>query len=831
MADQNSLLQAFQPQGAQAPDPTPAMPINTEPALPQRGSPGALDYDWTIGTDGYLTPYTGKPPTPEDLSSQRVFQAPLSNGRFLNIPASTAQSLKLTREQANQYVADVESHFYDHYTQQAANTKAPVETANKVYSATNEYSNNILGRIGPHLDFMGQSDSFPGVGNWANPYVHAFNRLKIPFTDISMQDVGETGMRVLPYAIRARGIGPTLAGGDLGATIINAGRKVAGADPQGNMVAPSAALREAVGFPELPANASTTRRIAEAVLSAKPGGSWAGAVPRGVGSYYGGQWGGDLAAAIGGENWRDVGSITGSAVGTTAPSMAKIGAEKVAAPFIRSTEAPDLYARGKALADDARARAVAEGRDPSNIPDTYTPTRSLLNDPWKRITNWVQALPLAGSPLQRDTAAGSQALEDARNASTRSLSGGTFVPGTGTAGNIGALATDAARAAYPGLLRQRESGYTDLSNRYGVTPQDEVSALPFLDHLRQQKYGNQLPGSIEDALNYAANKEVMSGTQYGSGFRPAERPNAALTAPGGVGPPIPTVPYGRMQRVLSLQTGALPPGQMSVDKAVPATLKSATLDAMREYYLTNHGPQAAADFDTARANFRHYSRNVLPQFEEIAGKYTGTPGVFENAPAHVTTASQLLTGRTGKGSENVYGPFADRIDPHYQGLIAANYIDMMGRRGGEITGGQFRPEKLSTDLRGAQANMPTLLANEPTPPPGVLSSMDRLRHVENLGRHFDVPQSAGGLTQQIGAGAALHAALGYLTHLAGGGVPGVAATVAAPYSIAKSLVSPSFKRALGGASSWPDIVDALRAGVRPTAQSAMQDTYRTGGSF
>jgi hypothetical protein len=683
-------------------------------------------------------------------------------------------------EEAEKHRQGIENMLHATYSEQAQKQGTPYETPGYVYSPTMHYSKGAFGRLAAKADFN------PAV-DWLERRTGEFNQVKVPGTDISMQDIGETGLRVAPYGL------PGVAAAELAARGVNAVKH--GISPEsgtsGDLPVPGVEFRKAIGAPELPQDAGTLREITEAALTGKPFSAAA--------SVLGSHAGGDIAAATLGERWREAGSLAGGAAGAGAPGAARTATVRGLARDMRNEAAPEIYKAGEALARDMDVR---KGQAPDTTPN-FASTRSMANPEWQSILNWLRSSPPWGRGIQRDVDRHEAATKEARDASVNDLMGGRGpLPSTGTKESVGDIATTAARAAVPVFKRMQSEPYEDF---YRQVPLDtETNILPAYQRIKEAVAGNQMPQPQERALLRTAQANIESSTPYGSNFKPGQRP-AVMTGPF---PPTPTVPLGLLKRVLSSTTAQMGPHAITAGKENLGILKSGTLDAIRGLAETRGGQQLANQFDFARTNYKTQQR-VLDMLYGVGGEpthYEGGQPSWGTRPRE-EAAAQIVFGN--RNSPSGYGPFADALTTaglgNLRGAIGAHTAASLGQS--PTAGGGFRPEQLSKDLNQFSPGMQTELFGGVAPQaPGALQPLARLEQAAKLGEYFDTPPARSGLVQRIGIGSRLRT-MGEAITRALPGALGPAAQAAALKMFAGQVTSPEMKRALAGLP--PGYWDAL----------------------
>jgi hypothetical protein len=263
---------------------------------------------------------------------------------------------------------------------------------------------------------------------------------------------------------------------------------------------------------------------------------------------------------------------------------------------------------------------------------------------------------------------------------------------------------------------------------------------------------------------------------------------------------------------------------MTLGKENLGTIKSATLDAIREEAARRGGPPLASLADQARANFKHQQR-VLDMLygvggEPVARDRQGNPVFSEMTTPAQASAANILLGN--KMSSNKFGPFAEALQQagHADtvGAMAGHAISQMGQS--PTAAGGYRPEQLHKDYHSySPETMATMLSMEPRPAPGVLSSAERFHHAAALGEQFDVPPARSGLVRSIGTGATIRELLKGVSEIMPGAT-GKALMGGALRGLSGGLSSPEMKRALAGFSVWPDLLAKIKGGLQPAAVDA-----------
>jgi hypothetical protein len=770
-----------------------------------------LPHDFTLSGDGKkLLPDDPGRYKPEDFSADGDWsRMTLSNGHFFNYP-----NKQMSLEEAEKHRQGIENMLHQTYAEQAQKQGSPYETRDYVYSPTMHYPRNAFGRMGANLDFN-------PVVDWIERRTNEFNRVKVPLTDISMQDIGETGLRVAPMGL------PGVAPAELATRGYNAVKH--GISPEsgtsGDLPVPGVEFRKGIGAPELPQDAGWVREVAEAVLTGKP-------VAAGA-SVAGSHVGGDVAAAVGGERWREAGSLAGGAAGAAAPGAARTTVTRGLAKEMKTPESEGLFGAGRDLAVDKYAREQGGLPGPilpgfagvpwgetrrqrilENLPNLAS-TRSMVNPEWQSIFNWLRSQPWVGRRLQQDVDAHFAATKEAVGASVNDLLGGRGgLPPTGTKESVGDIATTAARAAVPVFARMQSEPY---ENFYRQVPLDtETNITPVLQRAADVIAGNQLPPPQERALVNTAQSNLESATPYGSNFRPEQRPAVFMgqNPRSFVGPLAPTVPLGLLKRFLSSTTAQMGPEALTAGGENLRVLKSGTLDAIRNLAQTRGGQALANQFDFARTNYKTQQR-VLDMLYGVGGKPThfeeGMPQ-WGTRPPEADAAAIVYRHRS---SPSGYEPFANALtaaglDP-MRSAIGAHVGASLGQS--KTAGGGFRPEELSKDLSEWSPGMQTQLFGGPPQVPGALSPLQRLETAGKLGEHFDTPPARSGLVHRIGIGSFLRG-LSEMSEQALGKRFGAAAAGGAIRGFAGKVTSPEMKQALGGIP--PGYWDAI-AKRAPTA--------------
>jgi len=736
----------------------------------------------------------------------------LSNGHFFNYP-----NKQMSLEEAEKHRQGIENLLHATYSEQAQKQGTPYETPGYVYSPTMHYEKGAFGRLAAKADFN-------PVVDWLERRTGEFNKVKVPGTDISMQDIGETGLRVAPYVAA-----PQLAAVDLAAHGYNAAKH--GISPEsgtaGDIPVPGQELRKSISAPELPQDAGMLREIAEAALAGKP----VAAITGVLGSHAGG----DIAAATLGERWREAGSLAGGAAGSSAPGAAKTKIVRATAADMRTPESRGLFDAGAELAKDKYARekggmpgapapglmgvpwgATRQEREIANLPNLAS-TRAMVNPEWQSIINWLRSQTGVGRPLQRDVDRHFAATQEARDASVNDLMRGRGpLPTVGTKESVGDLAITAARAAVPVIKSMQSEPYDRF---YGRVPLDtETNVTPILRGAAEVMAGNQLPQPQERALASTVQSNIESATPFGSNFRPNQRPAVFMGQDPRtfVGPPALTVPLGLLKRFLSSTTAQMGPDALTAGKENLSVVKSGTLDAIRELARQKGGQPLADQFDAARSNYKTQQR-VLDMLYGIGGAPThyerGQPQ-WGTRPKEGDAADAAVY--SNRNSPSGYEPFANALTQaglgNLRGAIGAHVAASLGQS--KTAGGGFRPEDLSKDLNYWSPGMKDQLFGGVAPQaPGSMWPLDRLETAGRLGEHFDTPPARSGLVHRIGIGSMLRG-FADMSKQALGEKWGALTSAGAIRGFAGKVTSPEMKRAIAGMP--PGYWDALMGRV-PTA--------------
>lgn len=804
-----------------------------------RAQPTIGEHDFGLNPEGkpVILP-AGPPPA---LAPGHV---QLSNGRFIIAPGTTPQQQEILRAQVEDYL--------DQYgLAQAKAQGKPYYTPGKTYSASHIYGPSLVEQGMAELDHAGPGE---GIGNWLNRNVaDPVNQTHIlPQWAVSnpptIGSLGESGMRILTN--RAGWLY------DLPASGFNVAKHLVQPKELGNygdLPLIGETVRGAINAPELSADAPWWQQAIEAGLSGLRSGRSGGALMRGASGLasslvsgaagVGGSYLGEKAAeGMFGERGRELGSFLGGFGGGALPKTIK---DRGLAAMMRSGErdaqgrpiSTNVYEAGSALARDQAAREIAATRGaaaaaltPAELESAVqaamrnspgrgnaASTISMANPTAARFLSWFKGAPYAGKDLRADAERPKAALQEARDATATNLAGRFGIPPEGgTPENIGSLAIEGSQRAVPRMMRARDLPYENLMGAVGG-PGVEVTTRPIERGLRDRTFGNQMPPHQEDTYRGIVERNITDATlrppQSGVGpprpgpafdTRPGARPNAQAQ----------TAPWGLLQGVLSGQTAELGEGALTAGRRVPAFIKNDIQDALR--LAANHygGPGGAEAFDAARQNYRQLQRQLRRQYtisgEPVAMDEHGRP-VFaeEKTPGEAQAADRILTGAP-RMSPNKLGPF-ERLEPDYRGGIAGRVVSSWGNMGGPL-GGNFRPEKLASDIRSySPATRATMFMTEPTPVPGALSSTERMDHAATLGGNYSgvVPERTGlqstastslaaeGGTQAIKT--EFERAFGERAHAIAS-----AATAGLLRTVTGGFVTPEFKNAMGRQPIGPD---------------------------
>jgi hypothetical protein len=735
-----------------------------EPPPPPRTVSPDLPYlhDFTLNSKGDYVK-DNNPPTVDQIRSGEFVRLPLPNGYSFNYPKT------VTPEDATNRYQQL-TNILDHtYSTMAEAQKSPIITPSSAYSSTSRHDiTGPLGGIGAikaAIDFLGASDTYPGVGNvFHQRVIDPMYKDVVPGSErvtgapVTWGDVADTMKRVGPYMVA-----PEAGAYDAVAGIANAVRHGLYPEDSGDLL--PTVQKNVVGAEPLPADASWRRIYGEAILSGMSPRNIVGAVlPRGIGDMTnvisgwlprsaavpaweavknaipaiagvkGSEWGGDVAASLFGENWRELGSNIGGFAGSQVPGVGRITTVKRTADDIAGPQAQKVSDAGQALADDYNRRNP--GQPPIENPASIY---SMAKPVWQNLFNWLSSAP-GGSSITNDRDAHQAAILEAKNATTNALTGGHFIPGSSSKENIGAWATRGAQDAITGINDKINQRYDAIANQLPPEGQ-EVSAMPILQDIEARLRGQQVTEAQRAELE-GLRSNLIASSQYDPRFDPTERPYV----PQGMGPQEPYVQEKALKGYGAEARASLPSSPVPVNLSDEASrfAKSSITGARREG-VERYGLGSA--FDAANQFYADMKKNILPMLYKIGGKpITDNAGntTWVDQPGYGTAAERALT--TKKQSSNEYGVLADHIDPAIQAQMAANAIDQLGT----TPEGYFNPKKFNKDWRtysdGIKA---TMLSQEPPRPPGVLPATERMDAAATLGQYHEKEPEPSGLGKEV----------------------------------------------------------------------------------
>lgn len=617
---------------------------------------------------------------------------------------------------------------------------------------------------------------------------------------------GDTISRVVTNA------NPVLGAGDLGAAAYNIGKGYISAPGDlPDMPYPSAAVRGAAGIPELPADASIGRRIAEGTGSALLGNpkSLVGdafdvgkSVVRAGTDVTLAEGGARAGEAIGGAlGDSQLGSLLGAITGALTRPVVQSGAGRLASNYGNS-QAGEIF--------DATRRATGEN-----------PTAGMVGTPGvASMEKAAGSFPFGSGPVQGARDRVRTGLEGAAGEAATAIRGGPAAETPVLPGHVGQAVTDAA-AAERGLSFDYAKANADNLGRTMAgrpVPLDPVDAgmaevnaagrgLPELTDLGQwyERLQNERPPAPVLVPGQPAGPPIPHFA-----VNPVPGPDGTLSSvfthnlpgtpavPPVMGPQPNTVPWEVMQNTKQ-SIGAGTAAGKPFDQRLSDILYGGIKDAERA--AANSVPGANGLFDRAsEAYATNIGKNgVVDRLNPLAGGFdpkTGKP----IADPTLKNYEMLKRGMRAPGAMDV---FANDVPVEAAGPAFGNLVDTLGRPATPGTDFTFSPQKFAKEW---DATMPESRDIATRTAPG---ARQRLDDVATAGRAYDLPPQAQGLSRALGALA---------TMVQGGGllnIPG-AAVAAIPYGIGKTMESDAFVRSLAG--RYMSLTERLRqSGAAPLA--------------
>ena len=685
---------------------------------------------------------------------------PLSDGQhFSTVPDGTSDADAQSMVSADQAKLD-------RYYQDQAASGQPVTAGASIYNGYETLPNTVVGR---------------GV-SWAEQNVPGYDWLNrhLPQPD--------------PASMRVAVSVPTGIPDFVASTINVAKHQIApGLGTDYDVPYAGQAGRDQLGVPALPADASKTEQIAEAVIPGLVSGSIAGApllslghlaasAARGVGGVYGSDWGG----RIGGE----LGSYLGGLFGSGGVPVKQIAA-KTFGPSLASATAPETYQAATSIrpsTPEGNFQGLPGPRVPlatGETPDfsTFVPSfRALANPAGQRVAATLSGLPYAGAPIERANENTRAFVQSARDAAATDIAGPRRLPPSGASpATIGPVLTQGAQSAIIRIAQEQ---------------QNRQRAMDALMQGREVPVPNTISIGMNLVANNARSPDVTSATLSRVGDLQNDAPGGANynRAPVPL-PAVPTVPWSNVKDwVGGLNTtlnssgrAALPPDIANVLKIVANQERERAADAV--------SPGAGAQF---RQNNEAYARSLEDRaaLETYAGEPLGQSGRFVNVPGEARAAGQM-TGNMQSPSN--LSPLVHPAFPQDARLNAAGqFVSSLGGAPAGSAGGAFRPERFASDLNAARPGL-NVLTQGANPAAG-----DVLSNAATIGGSTVAPTTGtvGGLLGHIGTGLGVAKGLDVASRVFENVIPWKPAQyVGIPQlarAMASGLESDAMKRAMAG---------------------------------
>jgi hypothetical protein len=656
------------------------------------------------------------------------------------------------------------------YMKQAQTQDAPVTVGNKIYSATSVYPNTYLGVAGAWVDHHGGNalkNALPAPSDAAREVDDSVNRI-LTNRFIGALDLPASGLNVMKHYFEPeRGV-------------------------SGDIPYISSSILHEIGSDQLPADASTGRRLTEAILTgATPAnikqlpGLWQtikNAGTAGLSSELS-EWGGKLfgepgafiAGLIPAVPWRQgTAAVVAHGVREESPGPPD---PTTGRPRSQAEATSDAFYGARPTGPNESYQPLGVQRDPST-PDfsQATPSfTSLANETGQRFANTLSGIPWGGDPILKANQNLSDFIRYGRDEASRAVSPLVGPPGTTSDATLGTTLTQGAQRAVIAILNDLQQRQ-ETQNRLMSAPGDEpgTARVPLTDTVMTalQAVAGGKRGTPETEAARAVANDIIEQSPGGSRY---EGPDVPL-------PAQPNMTWSAITDLVGHLTDTLAQsGKTALPGDIADNIKKAA-NAEREAAANAQSPNAGATF---RANNEIYARaqEALDKLRKFAGEEIGRDGRFANVPKE-QAAAQIL--KSSLQSPESYGQtLTHPMYPQDARLHAAAQI--ISQLGESTTGGTssgFRPETFANQTaEGGRATqrpgLDELMTSRSGQPHTAQALLDALNQVA---ARFTTPTSRFGLIKSLGTAEAVRKALEYADKftesLAGMKIPVVAPATA-----------------------------------------------------
>ena len=688
------------------------------------------------------------------------------------------------------------------YMAQAAQQNSPVNTADKVYSATRAYPSGAHGQLTAWMDHHlgGNAINNSNVWKTVEPYVAPVSG--------AISRIGTAAIETNPY-VRAV---------DLGVTGYNAVKHLATkVVPQLANVPDSQSIlgltRSALGTPELDPNASAAQRVLEnaASVSLNPS-SWnktalLDTLGRSGSSYVGGEAGG----ALGGETGQIAGSLYGASPGT-------------GSNLLRRVMAPAFRGRN--------TQPVSTAADNQGI----QPTAGAVSNPiGRQLDKVIGATPFIGSAVRSAQERFNDAIRQRQQEVAEDVFGGPL-PGGVSNEDIGASLIAGARQGAANLTQQARDEQQQLITGKPANPLTGQPAQPGI--------GANTPVNARSVYRGPAGYSAAR-LQMDPGVYPAYAARLDNIRQAAIEAQHPffqnfwgalnagEVPYQRFQELRS-NLGADLPGYSGMTSGQQDQLYEAMTDAMRDAAFQRGGQDLVDRFDNANANYKSLigKGGQRDQLQMIGGQpQTGGWDQFMGPNGQTQPATGVdFTGGKGEGqaatwfNSNLRSP--EKLAPFADPTIVPNdfWREAVGQwlaTRGQTDEGTFRPDLMARQWggddtaanKGVGGDVKTQLFTGPGG--GTTANSADMDDLATLGRNAVVPINRSGLTDTANSVFAWKFMLDQLKH-----VGGIGAMLGGGKMLANTWANPEWANTIRGQPT--PLVDSLYNGLPVATQTIMQ---------
>jgi hypothetical protein len=705
----------------------------------------------------------------------------LSDGSRRDLPANLiGQDGTVNHQGVNQFYHDEERKLLAQYSAQAKAQGSPVETGSTIYSQTRAYPNNLTGKVQAWADHH----VYPGAGE-----------------DIgSAERVGSTiGTYAIPSMIGGPEVGAAMALHDLGVSGYNAVRHGLGYSPEGDWSTFLGAVQKALDVPQPGEDTSPIRSTVETGLELPfVGGKAAGNVLtraakyglEAAGTQAASYEGGNIAAQVFGEPWRETGQVAGGSA--TGPAVSSVGRGGLFA----SEQAPEIA-----------AAAERQGITPS--------FSTLATEEGKRVSKTLKGMPVSGWPIQGAEKQTADQVKAAIDNAAETVAGKPLPYAPGRAGvtdefignNLIQGAREGAKNLRDSLNQEQDAFAQKMSGtNVSITPiiRDMANYINDPDNGVTLEMRNAITARLQNLYNMT----TASGN-----------PNYYNVSGADV------VPWAVLRNWRGEVNDALrnvAPGQAQPSTRLLGALDDSVTNTMqRSADLVS--PGLGNEFRQLSSNYANAKNNILPELDRVGGvpitdRFTGAvnyQGGLDPGPA----AREIASASKQQGTQFIDLASNPNYFPStYWKSAAGGLISQLG----EDNAGNFRPDLVSQHWGFTGDAFKDALTTSPGGAPTTIGN--DINDIALIGKSTSIPTSRHGLTEQAGASAATVIALEKAAELAAHHL-GISSLVGAPllgYGLSSHLQSPGFLQEMGqGPTSYASEVGSRIYENAPTAATTI----------